>query len=56
MARGYSVLFEGAQATLLDTWHTIGLRGTASDSYSIEDVFVAATQLRAAPVSEGRAA
>ena len=28
------------QATLLDTWHTIGLRGTASDSYTLEDVFI----------------
>jgi alkylation response protein AidB-like acyl-CoA dehydrogenase len=28
------------QATLLDTWHTIGMRGTGSDSYSIEGVFV----------------
>jgi alkylation response protein AidB-like acyl-CoA dehydrogenase len=25
---------------LLDTWHTIGLRGTASDSYTFEDVFI----------------
>ena len=28
------------QATLLDTWHTIGMRGTGSDSYSVEGVFV----------------
>lgn len=28
------------QATLLDTWHTIGMRGTGSDSYSMEGVFV----------------
>ena len=35
-----TVLFPSAQATLLDTWHTIGLRGTASDSYTVEDVFV----------------
>jgi indole-3-acetate monooxygenase len=28
------------QATLLDTWHTIGLRGTASDSYTFENVFI----------------
>ena len=25
---------------MLDTWDTIGLRGTASDSYEVEDVFV----------------
>ncbi len=36
-----TVLFPANQATLLDTWNTIGLRGTASDSYTVEDVFVA---------------
>src|SRR5215467_9889872 len=35
-----TLLFPVEQATLLDTWHTIGLRGTASDSYSVDDVFV----------------
>ncbi|MEZ5854533.1 MAG: acyl-CoA dehydrogenase family protein [Hyphomicrobiaceae bacterium] len=35
-----TVLFPVAQATLLDTWHTIGLKGTASDSYTVCDVFV----------------
>lgn len=35
-----TVLFPIDQATLLDTWHTIGLRGTASDSYQVDDVFV----------------
>ncbi|HEV2301851.1 MAG TPA: acyl-CoA dehydrogenase family protein, partial [Stellaceae bacterium] len=33
-------LFPIEQATLLDTWHTIGLRGTASDSYEVDDLFV----------------
>ncbi len=36
-----TVLFPATQAKLLDTWNTIGLRGTASDSYTVEDVFVA---------------
>ena len=36
-----TLLFPAAQATLHDVWNPIGLRGTASDSYSIEDVFVA---------------
>ncbi len=36
-----SMLFPAEQATLIDTWNTIGLRGTASDSYSVEDLFVA---------------
>jgi len=35
-----TLLFPASQATLLDTWHTIGLCGTASDSYRVDDVFV----------------
>ncbi len=35
-----TVLFPVAEAELLDTWNTIGLRGTASDSYTLTDVFV----------------
>jgi alkylation response protein AidB-like acyl-CoA dehydrogenase len=35
-----TLLFPAEQATLIDTWRTIGLRGTASDSYSVDDVFV----------------
>jgi alkylation response protein AidB-like acyl-CoA dehydrogenase len=35
-----TLLFPARQAELLDTWHTIGLRGTASDSYTVTDVFV----------------
>jgi alkylation response protein AidB-like acyl-CoA dehydrogenase len=35
-----TLLFPAAEATLLDTWQTIGLRGTASDSYSVNDLFV----------------
>ena len=35
-----TLLFPRGQATLLDTWNTIGLRGTASDSYSVSDLFV----------------
>ena len=36
-----SMLFPVEDATLIDTWDPIGLRGTASDSYSVEDLFVA---------------
>ena len=36
-----TVLFPVESANLLDTWHTIGLRGTASDSYTVDDLFVA---------------
>jgi len=35
-----TLLFPVSEATLLDTWKTIGLRGTASDSYCVNDVFV----------------
>jgi indole-3-acetate monooxygenase len=36
-----SLLFPAAQATLIDgSWEVIGLRGTASDSYSVKDLFV----------------
>jgi alkylation response protein AidB-like acyl-CoA dehydrogenase len=35
-----TLLFPLDRCTLLDTWHTIGLKGTASDSYEVRDVFV----------------
>jgi alkylation response protein AidB-like acyl-CoA dehydrogenase len=35
-----TLLFPAGDATLLDTWNTIGLRGTASDSYRVDDVLV----------------
>jgi alkylation response protein AidB-like acyl-CoA dehydrogenase len=35
-----TMLFPLEKARLIDTWDTIGLRGTASDSYSVEDLFV----------------
>jgi alkylation response protein AidB-like acyl-CoA dehydrogenase len=35
-----TLLFPASEVTLLDTWRTIGLRGTASDSYCVNDVFV----------------
>ena len=35
-----TLLFPATQAMLIDTWTTIGLCGTASDSYSTEDLFV----------------
>jgi indole-3-acetate monooxygenase len=35
-----TLLFPASQATLLDTWKVIGMRGTASDSYTLSDVFV----------------
>jgi alkylation response protein AidB-like acyl-CoA dehydrogenase len=35
-----TLLFPARQASLLDTWDTIGLRGTASDSYTVSELFV----------------
>jgi alkylation response protein AidB-like acyl-CoA dehydrogenase len=35
-----TLLFPARDATLIDTWNTIGLRGTGSDSYRVDDVFV----------------
>lgn len=35
-----TMLFPVEEATLIDTWDTIGLRGTASDSYTVEDLFI----------------
>ena len=36
----YTLLFPRARALVEDTWHVIGLKGTGSDSYSVEDLFV----------------
>jgi alkylation response protein AidB-like acyl-CoA dehydrogenase len=36
-----SLLFPREQAELLDNWNPIGLRGTASESYTVTDLFVA---------------
>jgi alkylation response protein AidB-like acyl-CoA dehydrogenase len=35
-----TLLFPAHQAMLLDNWRTIGLRGTASESYRVDEVFV----------------
>ena len=35
-----SFLFLRSQATIIDDWHVLGLRGTGSDSYAVEDLFV----------------
>jgi alkylation response protein AidB-like acyl-CoA dehydrogenase len=36
----FGVLFPRAQATILDTWHTLGMRGTGSHDYAVSDLFV----------------
>ncbi len=35
-----TLLFPADKARLIDTWNTIGLRGTASDSYEVQELFV----------------
>jgi alkylation response protein AidB-like acyl-CoA dehydrogenase len=35
-----TLVFPASEVTLLDTWRTIGLCGTASDSYSVDELFV----------------
>ncbi len=35
-----TLLVPASQAVLLNTWNVIGMRGTASDSYTLTDVFV----------------
>lgn len=50
------MLFPTAQCEILDTWHSIGLRGTGSHDYAIADAFVPSTQslsFREPPVERG---
>jgi alkylation response protein AidB-like acyl-CoA dehydrogenase len=35
-----TVLFRPQQANIKDTWHVLGLRGTASNDYEVENLFV----------------
>jgi len=37
-----TMLFPASKAAMLDVWDVIGLRGTGSDSYRVEDLFVPA--------------
>ena len=36
----FGVLFPRAQATILDSWHTLGMRGTGSTDFAVRDLFV----------------
>jgi alkylation response protein AidB-like acyl-CoA dehydrogenase len=52
-----TLLFPAREATVLDTWNTIGLCGTGSESYRVDDVFVpeAFSAARADPTSRREA-
>jgi 3-hydroxy-9,10-secoandrosta-1,3,5(10)-triene-9,17-dione monooxygenase len=53
---GYFCIVPAAQLQLEDTWHTVGMRGTGSNTYVAEDVFVPEHRLiPLAAVSEGSA-
>lgn len=50
------LLFPAAECEILDTWHSIGLRGTGSHDYAVADVFVPSARslsLREPPVEQG---
>lgn len=49
-----SFIFLRSQAKIVDDWHVLGLRGTGSDSYSVEDLFVPDAQAPARDVEEER--
>ena len=40
VAERRTLLFPATSATIDDVWHVIGLRGTGSDSFTVDDVFV----------------
>ena len=45
--------FPRADATVLDTWHTVGMRGTGSHDFEVKDVFVPESRTaRVAPLKE----
>jgi alkylation response protein AidB-like acyl-CoA dehydrogenase len=47
-------VFLRSQAKIIDDWHVLGLRGTGSDSYSVEDLFVPESHAPARDVPEER--
>jgi len=49
-----SFVFLRSQAKIIDDWHVLGLRGTGSDSYAVEDLFVPDAHAPARDVDDER--
>jgi len=49
-----SFVFLRSQAKIIDDWHVLGLRGTGSDSYSVEDLFIPDGQAPARDIDNER--
>jgi alkylation response protein AidB-like acyl-CoA dehydrogenase len=49
-----SFLFLRSEAKIIDDWYVLGLRGTGSDSYSVDDLFVPDAHAPARDVAEER--
>jgi len=49
-----SFVFLRSQARIIDDWHVLGLRGTGSDSYSVEDLFIPDAHAPARDVDDER--
>ena len=49
-----SFVFLRSQARIIDDWHVLGLRGTGSDSYSVEDLYIPDAQAPARDVDDER--
>jgi alkylation response protein AidB-like acyl-CoA dehydrogenase len=49
-----SFVFLRSEARIIDDWHVLGLRGTGSDSYTVEDLFVPDAHAPARDVEEER--
>jgi alkylation response protein AidB-like acyl-CoA dehydrogenase len=49
-----SFVFLRSQAKIIDDWHVLGLRGTGSDSYTVEDLFIPDSQAPARDIDDER--
>ena len=49
-----SFVFERSDAKITDDWHVLGLRGTGSDTYTVEDLFVPDERAPAREAAEER--